>query len=363
MFAQWIKSYRDLPLLINQWCSVVRWELRTRLFLRTTEFLWQEGHTAHATFEEAEAEARLILSIYQDFYETQAAIPVIAGRKSESERFAGADVTYSLEAMMGDKRALQACTSHNLGQNFAKAFGTQYLDDKQQLQYTWQTSWGLSTRAVGAVIMAHGDDQGLILPPRIAPVQLVIVPIYRKDRPEDKEQILNAVNALQAQLGDVRVEVDAREEYSPGWKFNEWELRGVPLRLEIGPRDVAQGQAILARRDTSEKESAALSALPAKVVEMLDTIQVNLYQRALNFQQANSYHLDDYDQFREMMAGESSPGFVWTGWCGTSECEEKIKDDTKATIRCIPFDQPDNPGKCIACGQTAQSQVVLAKAY
>lgn len=365
MFAQWIKSYRDLPILINQWCSVVRWELRTRLFLRTTEFLWQEGHTAHATFEEAEAEARQILSIYREFFETQAAIPVVTGRKSESERFAGAEITYTLEAMMGDRRALQAGTSHNLGQNFAKAFNIRYLDQTQQLQYVWQTSWGVSTRVVGAIVMTHGDDQGLILPPRLAPIQVILVPIYRNDRPQDKQQVLHAVERLQEQLGDkVRLQIDAREEYSPGWKFNEWELRGVPLRIELGPRDVVQNQLVLARRDTGEKVTISQAEAPTAVCQLLEEIQSSLYRRALAFREQNTYWLDDYEAFCKLMEGEGNPGFVWSSWCGSEACETKLKEDTKATIRCIPLEPPDNlPSYCLVCRQPATQPVLVAKAY
>jgi prolyl-tRNA synthetase len=364
MFKQWIKSYRDLPLLINQWANVVRWEMRPRLFLRTLEFLWQEGHTAHATEEEAEEEALRMLNIYVDVAQNEAAIPVIAGRKSESEKFAGALRSYTIEAMMGDKRALQAGTSHNLGQNFAKAFEIQYLDKNNQLQYCWTTSWGMSTRMIGAIIMTHGDDQGLILPPRLAPIQVIVVPIWKSGNHDEKAKVLEGVERIKRALGErVRLEVDAREEHSPGWRFNEWELRGVPLRIEIGPKDIAKDQVVLARRDTGEKFAIPQEQLAERVSLLLDEIQKNLFERAKRFRDENTFELDDYEKFKEFMEGEGSRGFVRAYWCGERECESQIKAETKASTRCIPFEQPGRPGRCIRCGKAAKEQAIFAKAY
>ncbi len=361
MYAQWIRSYRDLPVLINQWNNVVRWELRTRLFLRTAEFLWQEGHTAHATYEEAEAETRQMLDIYTDFAENDAAVPVIRGRKSESEKFAGALRSYSIEAMMGDKRALQAATSHNLGENFARAFNIQYLDQNNTLRYCWTTSWGLSTRFIGAIIMVHGDDQGLILPPRLAPIQVVIVPIYKGA--EERSQVMAAVERVRAMLGEsVRLKVDDREGYTAGWKFNEWEMRGVPLRVEIGPRDVAQGQVALARRDMPGREGRIFvpqEGLLQRVTDLLADIQKALFERAVAFRQANTYYPKTYDEFRQAVEN----GFAWAWWCGDPADEEKVKEDTKATTRCIPLDQPGGEGPCIVCGKPASEMALWARAY
>jgi prolyl-tRNA synthetase len=364
MFKQWIKSYRDLPVLINQWANVVRWELRPRLFLRTLEFLWQEGHTAHATEEEAEEETLRMLNVYVDVAQNEAAIPVIAGRKSESEKFAGAVRSYTIEAMMGDKRALQAGTSHNLGQNFAKAFEIQYLDKNNQLQYCWTTSWGMSTRMIGAIIMTHGDDQGLILPPRLAPIQVIVVPIWKSGNEDEKAKVLEGVERVKRALGErVRLEIDAREEYSPGWRFNEWELRGVPLRIEIGPKDIQKNQVVLARRDTREKLSVSQDQLAERVPALLDEIQKNLFERAKKFRDENTVELGDYEKLKEFMEGEGSRGFVRAYWCGARECEIKIKEETKATTRCIPFEQPSRPGRCIYCGKDATAQAIFAKAY
>jgi prolyl-tRNA synthetase len=368
MYSQWVRSYRDLPILINQWANVVRWEKRPRLFLRTTEFLWQEGHTAHATAEEAEEETLRMLEVYRDFAETDAAIPVITGRKSESEKFAGGDASYTIEAMMGNRWALQSGTSHFLGQNFAKAFDIKYLDQNNELQYCWTTSWGLSTRMVGAVIMVHGDDQGLILPPKIAPTQLIIIPIWTGE--EEKETVLRAVEDLTASLrraqdtafsDKVRYKVDDREEYSPGWKFNEWELRGVPLRLEIGPRDVAQRQVTLARREGGEKIVLPQEGLAQRLPDLLDDIQQSLFRRAKSFLDENSFEVDDYGEFKQIIEGDG--GFIYAYWCGSSECEAAIKEETKATIRCIPFDQKGEVGRCIRCGKEAREQAVFARAY
>jgi prolyl-tRNA synthetase len=370
-YAKWIQSYRDLPVLINQWNSVVRWELRTKLFLRTLEFFWQEGHTAHATAEEGEAETRQMADVYADFAVKEAAIPVIAGRKSESEKFAGADVTYSLEAMMGDGKALQFCTSHNLGQNFAKAFEIRYLDKTGLLQHCWTTSWGLSTRTVGAIIMVHGDDQGLILPPHLAPFQLVIVPIFKTE--EEKASVLPNAQKLRAELvaAGIRVKMDEREGASPGFKFNDWEMRGVPLRLELGPKDVAKASVVLARRDRPGKEGKSFvpqQGIAAAVAQMLEEIQKSLYDRALAFRKANTAEPANYDEFRKAV----EKGFAFAWWCGNSDCEAKIKEETKATMRCIPFDQtlggtvsapPGGSGKCIYCGQPAKEKAVFARAY
>ena len=359
MMAKWIRSYRDLPLLLNQWCNVVRWEMRTRLFLRTTEFLWQEGHTAHATAEEAEAEARRMLDVYTDFAVNDAAIPVIPGRKSDTERFAGAVRSYTIEAMMGDKRALQSGTSHFLGQNFARAFGTQYLDRNNELQYVWQTSWGVSTRMIGAIVMVHGDDQGLILPPVLAPIQVVLVPIWRKDA--EKEAILAAVAELRSRLASagVRVRADDRDDVSPGFKFNDWEMRGVPLRVEIGPRDLAANQVTLARRDTSAKFPAPMADVAARVPDLLKDIQASLLRRATEFRDANTHDVQTWGELAEAVAD----GFARAWWCGSAECEAKIKEETKATTRCIPFDQPGGTGRCVVCGAEAREQAIFARAY
>ena len=361
MYSQWIQSYRDLPVLINQWANVVRWELRTRLFLRTMEFLWQEGHTAHATAEEAQEETLRMLDVYTDFAVNDAAIPVIPGRKSESEKFPGADASYSIEAMMGDRRALQSGTSHNLGQNFAKAFDIQYQDRNGAQQYCWTTSWGVSTRMVGAIIMTHGDDQGLVLPPRLAPTQVVIVPIYRKGA--ERSTVMEAIEKIEAMLGqDVRLKVDERDEYSPGWKFNEWELKGVPLRIEIGPRDIAKDQVVLARRDVPGRDGKSfvpLAGLTDVISNTLKDIQNNLLARAIEFRDANISEPSDYDSFREA----ATQGFARAWWCGNVACEDKVKDDTKATTRCIPSDQPGGSGTCIVCGESAEEIAIFARAY
>ncbi len=362
MYSQWIKSYRDLPVLINQWANVVRWELRTRLFLRTMEFFWQEGHTAHATPAEAQVETLRILDIYTDFAVNEAAIPVIPGRKSDSEKFPGADTSYTIEAMMGDKRALQAGTSHNLGQNFAKAFDIKYLDANQKQQYCWTTSWGVSTRMIGAIIMAHGDEQGLVLPPRLAPTQLVIVPIAPKNRPEDKQAVMEAVASICANLNGVRYHVDDRHDYSPGWRFNEWELKGVPLRIELGPRDIKQNQAVLARRDIPGREGKSfvpIATLPETVDEMLKTIQADMLKRATVFREANTFEPATYDAFKEIVEA----GFARAAWCGAPACEDTVKDDTQATLRCVPMAQPDTRDGCIVCGQEAEEMAIFARAY
>jgi prolyl-tRNA synthetase len=360
MYARWIKSYRDLPVLINLWNSAVRWEKRTKLFLRTTEFYWQEGHTAHATEEEAEEEAQRMVRIYEEFAITEAAIPVIAGQKSESEKFAGAVRSYTIEAMMGDTRALQAGTSHNLGQNFARAFEIQYLDRNNTLQYCWTTSWGLSTRFIGAIIMVHGDDKGLILPPRLAPYQVVIVPIYRSEG--ERAQMLAEADRLAQELGGVRVYVDRREEVTPGYKFNDWEMRGVPLRLEIGPRDVAQGTVVLARRDVPGKGgklTVPRTGLSERVAALLEDIQAALYRRALAFRKEHTFEPVDYVELREAV----ERGFALAWWCGSPACEARVKEETRATTRCIPFDQPGGVGHCVVCGLPADRKVIFARAY
>jgi prolyl-tRNA synthetase len=361
-YAKWIQSYRDLPVLINQWNSVVRWELRTKLFLRTLEFFWQEGHTAHATAEEGEAETRQMLDIYADMAMRDAAIPVIPGRKSDSEKFAGADVTYSIEAMMGDGKALQSGTSHNLGQNFAKAFEIRYLDKNGQLQFCWTTSWGLSTRFVGAIIMVHGDDQGLIIPPRLAPFQVVLVPIFKND--EEKAPVMEAARKIRAELiaADIRVKMDEREGFSPGFKFNDWEMRGVPLRIELGPKDVAKGSAVLARRDRPGKEGKSFvpqAGIADAVSKLLAAIQQALYDRALKNREANTFEPKDYGEFKAAV----ERGFARSYWCGSADCEAKIKEETKATMRCIPLEQSGGPGKCIFCSQTAKEKAIFARAY
>jgi prolyl-tRNA synthetase len=360
MYARWIKSYRDLPVLINLWNSAVRWEKRTKLFLRTTEFYWQEGHTAHATEEEAEEEARRMVGIYEEFAVTEAAIPVIAGQKSDSEKFAGAVRSYTIEAMMGDTRALQSGTSHNLGQNFARAFDIQYLDRNNTLQYCWTTSWGLSTRFIGAIIMVHGDDKGLILPPRLAPYQVVIVPIYKSD--DERAQMLAEADRLAQELGGFRVYIDRREEVTPGYKFNDWEMRGVPLRLEIGPRDVAQGTVVLARRDVPGREGKLTVPRPGlseRVGTLLEDIQAALYRRALAFRKEHTFEPVDYPELQESV----ERGFALAWWCGSPACEARVKEETRATTRCIPFDQPGGVGRCVVCGLPADRKVIFARAY
>ncbi len=366
MFAQWIHSHRDLPLMLNQWCNVVRWEMRTRMFLRTTEFLWQEGHTAHATQAEAERETLTMLEVYRSFCEEYLAIPLITGRKSAAERFAGAVETYTIEGLMGDGRALQCGTSHFLGQNFAKAFETRYLDDNNQMQHVWQTSWGVSTRLLGAIIMVHGDDQGLRIPPTIAPIQVVIVPIWRK--PEERETVLGAARAVLGALEEagIRGKLDEREGLTPGFKFNEWEMRGVPLRVEIGPRDVASGEVVMARRDMPGKEAklkSPIAELSARSRALLSEIQRNLYAQAAAWKQAETRQFDDYSSFRKQMEGEGGGGLADVYWCGAPACETRIREETKATCRAIPLDQQVSPGRCIVCGENAIERAFFAKAY
>ncbi len=360
-FAKWIQSYRDLPLLINLWNNVMRWEKRTTLFLRTAEFLWQEGHTAHRSVEEAEERTRMMLEVYRAFIEEDAAIPVIAGRKSENEKFAGALRTYSIEAMMGDGKALQAGTSHNLGTNFAMGFDMQYLDADGQRKYCATTSWGLSTRVIGGVIMVHGDKSGLILPPRIAPYQVVIVPIWRKD--DEKAVVSEMVERIQKMLkGKVRLKVDTSEN-TPGWKFNEWELRGVPVRMEIGPRDVQNNSVMLVRRDNRSKEPVGLEALETRLPELLEEVQRALFSRAAEFRAKNTYYTDSYEEFKQIIAEKR--GFVRVKWAEDSAAELAIKEETKATLRVIPFDQPEGGvrGKSIYTGELATCEAIFARAY
>jgi len=359
MYKKWIMSYRDLPILINQWANVVRWEMRTRLFLRTTEFLWQEGHTAHASYEEAEEETRRILEIYRKFAEEYMAMPVILGRKSEAEKFAGAVHTYSIEAMTQDAKALQAGTSHNLGQNFAKAFDVKFQDKDGELKYVYATSWGVSTRLIGALIMTHGDDNGVIIPPKLAQIQLVIIPIWKES---NRDQVLDYTGDIYQKLKPhFSVKLDDREQYKPGYKYVEWEMQGVPLRVEIGPRDVENNQVMLVRRDTREKIPVPMDNLIPRIQETLDRIQQDLFNRALEFRKANTYQIDDYREFQKVI--EEKNGFIEAHWCGSPDCEEKVKDDTKATIRNIPFERAEESGKCIVCGKPSEGRVIFAKAY
>ncbi|MEL6676844.1 MAG: proline--tRNA ligase [Bacteroidota bacterium] len=362
-YKNWIQSYRDLPLLINQWANVVRWELRTRMFLRTAEFLWQEGHTAHATEEEAVAEAKQMLHVYGDFAEQTLAIPVVRGVKTERERFAGALDTYTIEAMMQDGRALQSGTSHFLGQNFAKAFGVTFANRNNQEEHVWATSWGMSTRMMGALIMTHSDDSGLVLPPKLAPIQVVFVPIYRKE--EEKTGVLDKCYDIAAQLkaAGIRVKVDDDDTKKPGWKFNEWELKGVPLRIALGPRDLENNQFELARRDTQTKESRPMSdSLVGDIESLLAEIQENLFQKAVSFRADHSRKVDTWEAFKAAL-DDDIPGFLYAHWDGTTETEEKIQAETKATIRCIPINNEQEEGSCIYSGKPSTQRVIFAKAY
>ncbi len=360
-YKNWINSYRDLPLLINQWANVVRWEMRTRLFLRTAEFLWQEGHTAHATKEEAWEETNQMLAVYADFAETYMAVPVIQGTKTPSERFAGADETLCIEGMMQDGKALQMGTSHFLGQNFAKAFDVKFQSKEGKLEHVWATSWGVSTRLMGALIMSHSDDEGLVLPPALAPIHLVIVPIYKSE--DDLAAIHEKIKPLMDELKkqDITVKFDDRDSYKPGYKFAEWELKGVPLRLAIGPRDLANDTAEMARRDTKEKETVAMSELATVIPGKLDEIQKALFDKAAKMRDDNSYHVKTWDEFVDVV--ENKNGFAWAHWDGTDETEEKIKKMTKATIRCIPLDQTKETGTCVLTGKPSAGRVLFAKAY
>ena len=351
-----IHSYRDLPKIYNQWCSVVRWEKETRPFLRSREFLWQEGHTAHATAEEAVERTELILNIYADFCEEVLAMPVIRGQKTEKEKFAGAKATYAIEAMMHDGKALQAGTSHNFGDGFAKAFEIQYTDKNNQLQYVHQTSWGVSTRLIGGLIMVHGDDSGLVLPPAIAPVQVMIVPIQQQ-----KEQVMNqAVQLLDTLKDTFRVRLDDSDK-SPGWKFAEQEMRGIPVRIELGPKDIEKGQCVLVRRDTREKIQVSLDEVSAKLAQLLDTIQKEMFERAKAHRDAHISDAHNYEEFKQAL--EQKPGFIRGMWCGDRACEEKIKEETTATSRCMPFEQEQISGVCVCCGKPARKLVFWGKAY
>jgi len=363
MYSQWIQSYRDLPVLINQWCNVLRWEMRTRLFLRTSEFLWQEGHTAHETEEEAQEETMRMLEIYRRFQEEDLAIPVIPGLKTESEKFPGAIATYCIEAMMQDGKALQAGTSHNLGQNFAKAFDITFLDRKNEQSHAWTTSWGVSTRMIGGLIMTHGDDDGLIIPPRIAPVQVVIIPIFTNDseRAETKAFAESIAERLHSRLDRLKVVIDHRDDLRPAEKFFHWLQQGIPVRIEVGPRDVAKQCGMVARRDVREKESVELESITAHVCDLLEKIQENLFQRALEFREQNTRRAKNYEEFCEIMKKEG--GFVMAHWNGSPEVEAKIKGDTKATIRCIPLDPDPDAGKCMVTGEPSEREVVFAVAY
>jgi prolyl-tRNA synthetase len=359
-YRDWIQSYRDLPLLINQWANVVRWEMRTRLFLRTAEFLWQEGHTAHATRREAVDEAELILNVYTEFAEQWLAIPVLRGVKSENERFAGAVETYCIEALMQDGKALQAGTSHFLGQNFAKAFDVKFLNRENQQDYVWATSWGVSTRLMGALVMAHSDDNGLVVPPKLAPIQVVIVPIYKTD--EQFNAIAEKASEIKSQLEarNIRVKFDGRDTHKPGFKFAEWEFKGVPVRLAIGPRDLENETVEVARRDTLEKETLHLNNLDMKIQNLLGQIQQNLYQKALDFRNMNTYSVDTWHEFLEQI---EKGGFIKAHWDGTAETEQKIKEETKATIRVIPIDEEVRDGRCIYSGKPSKQRVYFARAY
>lgn len=362
MYAKWIHSYRDLPLLINQWANVMRWEKVTRLFLRTAEFLWQEGHTVHSSYDEAQARTMEMLEVYRAFAETDLAVPVVAGRKSEAEKFAGADRTYSIEALMGDGKALQAATSHNLADHFAKGFDITFLDRDGATKYGFTTSWGLSTRIIGAIIMVHGDEQGLILPPKVAPFQVVFVPIWRKET--EKEEVFATIRRLEDGLrhAGVRVKVDWSEHTTPGFKFNEWELRGVPLRIEVGPRDVKEGKAVLVRRDNRAKAAVAQDELVPRVQALLGEIQQGLYDKAVRYRAEHTYWVTDYADFQARIENR---GFFEAWWCGMAGCEARVKADTKATIRCIPLDQSAHTGggPCLVCGMAAEQWVLYARAY
>ena len=359
MYSKWIQSWRDLPMLLNQWCSVLRWEKSTRMFLRTTEFLWQEGHTAHRTEDEAEAETAQMLEVYRDFVEKDLALPVIPGKKTEAEKFAGAIATYTIEALMPDGQALQSATSHFLGENFAKAFNVTFQDLDGARKHVWTTSWGFSTRIIGALIMVHGDDSGLIMPPRVAPTQVVIIPIPGKAK--DEEAVRDAVANVKAALGHrFRLEIDNSDK-SAGWKYSEWEMRGVPLRIEVGPRDAKANQAVIVRRDTREKIFVPVAELAQTVADTLDKIQANLYQRALEFREAHTSTADTAEDFARVLL--ERPGFVLAHWCGNPECEKSIKATTGATVRCIPFDAAPESGRCVYDGQPSERRVLFARAY
>jgi len=359
-YSRWVQSYRDLPILINQWANVVRWEMRTRLFLRTTEFLWQEGHTVHETEAEAEIEARKMLEVYRDFSENYLAMPVITGRKPEHDKFPGALHTYCIEAMMQDRKSLQAGTSHHLGQNFAKAFNIVFTDKNSEKQFAWQTSWGVSTRLIGGLIMTHSDDKGLILPPEIAPIKVVIIPIYKTD--EEKELVQKNIDNIKAALNlGLEIEVDYRDNLSPGFKFNEWEKKGVPLRVEIGPKDVANNQVVLVRRDSGDKKFILMTDLKTVVEAELLDMQNSLLAKAKDFRKDNTFIVDNYEELIKILAGDG--GYVYSHWCGDAACEDKINAEVKAAIRCLPLEQKDEDGKCVVCGKKSERRVIFAKAY
>ncbi|MBI4612216.1 MAG: proline--tRNA ligase, partial [Planctomycetes bacterium] len=358
-FSRWVQSWRDLPVLVNQWANVVRWEMRTRLFLRTTEFLWQEGHTAHETAEEAEAEARKMLDVYRDLAENHLALSAVAGEKSAKERFAGADRTYTIEAMMQDRKALQAGTSHNLGQNFAKAFNIQFQDREGTLRHVWQTSWGVSTRLVGAVVMAHSDDRGLVLPPRLAPIHVAIVPIYKSD--EERARVVETARKIAASLAGLAVKVDDREHLKPGAKYYEWEKKGVPVRVEIGPRDLAKNEVVVVRRDKAGKTPLSMEGLPDRLRALLDQIQSDLLAAQRAFREANTHAAGDPAAVKALFDGAG--GFADGLWCGSGECEAKLNADTGATIRCMPFGAEPRKGSCALCGKPAQTPAIFARAY
>ncbi len=362
LYSKWIKSWRDLPVLINQWANIVRWEKVTRPFLRTTEFLWQEGHTVHGTYEEAQQETLMILSLYKEFVESELAIPVISGKKSEREKFAGALETFAIEALMSDGKALQMGTSHNLGQNFSKVFNIRFEDKDQNLQYAWQSSWGVSTRLIGALIMSHGDDSGLRFPPRVAAIQVIVIPISIGNWQENVLPVAIKIRNRLEEAG-LRVKLDDREEFTPGWKFSEWEMRGVPLRIEVGPRDIKKKQAVLIRRDTGKKQTLESDALPKEVPKILERIQKDMLAEALNFQKENTHEVQDFQEFKEIM--ESKRGFIKSFWCGDEVCEEKIKDETMATIRVIVLkkEAPGTTGNCIRCQKQSENLVYFARAY
>lgn len=359
-YKKWINSYRDLPLLINQWANVIRWEMRTRLFLRTTEFLWQEGHTAHETAEEAKVEAIKMINIYKKLAEEYLAMPVHVGIKTENEKFPGAVETYSIEALMGDKKALQSGTSHYLGQNFAKAFDVKFQNKSNEQEYVYASSWGVSTRLIGGIIMTHGDDKGLILPPKIAPHQIVIIPIYRSE--SDKDKVMNLWKKIEVTLKDknIRYHLDDREELTPGFKFNEWEMKGVPLRVEIGPKDVERNGVVTVRRDNREKTFPSLEEFLGDITNLLDTIQKDMFNKQLKFREENTYDITNYDELKEVV---EKGGYARTFWAGDSEVEDKIKDETKATIRCKLFEKTKESGKCFITGKESKVQVIISKAY
>ena len=363
MYSKWVKSYRDLPLLINQWANVMRWEMRTRTFLRTTEFLWQEGHTAHETYEEAQEETTKMLEVYRDFLQDVCAIPVIAGEKPEHEKFPGAKATYTVEAMMQDQKALQAATSHNLGQNFAKAFEIQYLSRENKLELAWTTSWGCTTRMIGGVIMVHADDDGLITPPNLAPIKVVIIPLFKKE--EEREAVYAHADQIKEQLATkldrLHIHIDGRDHLRPSDKFFNWAQKGVPMRIEVGPKDVAQNAGMTVRRDNRAKDAISLDEMAAKVPAILDDIQASLYQRALDNRAEHTHQVDSYDDFKKII--NDGGGFIYAHWDGTKETADLVQEETKATIRCIPMDSKEEEGLCMVTGQPSKRRVLFAPSY